>query len=131
MGAAKATVTVQVRERKGTRSISAGIEIVGARNDRAYELSVDQVIVTFGGSLVALDAIDAGAFTVTVDVSNLGGGSHVVRVVVPLPSGATLVATNPAARRRHGDGHGPPAAATLAPSPSPSPTPAAEPSVAP
>jgi YbbR domain-containing protein len=127
-GATKATVTVQVRERKGTRSLSAGIEIVGARDDRAYELSVDRIAVTLGGSLAALDAIDAAAFTVSIDVSDLGEGSHVVRVSVPLPPGVTLVATNPALVGVTVTIHPtPPPPPTL----SPSPTPTVEPSVAP
>lgn len=126
-GATKATVTVQVRERKGTRSLSAGIEIVGARDDRAYELSVDRVAVTLGGSLAALDAVDAATFTVSVDVSDLGEGSHVVRVVVSLPRGVSLVATNPALVGVTVTVHAPPAS----PTPTPTPSPTAEPSVVP
>jgi YbbR domain-containing protein len=126
-GATKATVTVQVRVRKGTRSLSAGIEIVGARDDRAYELSVDRVAVTLGGSLAALDAVDAATFTVSIDVSDLGEGSHVVRVAVSLPPGVSLVATNPALVGVTVTVHTPPAT----PSPTPTASPSAEPSVAP
>jgi YbbR domain-containing protein len=121
--ATKATVTVQVRQRKGTRSLSAGIEIVGAHPDRAYELSVDRVAVTLGGSLAALDTVDAASFTVSIDVSTLGEGSHVVRVVVSLPPGVSLVATNPALVGVTVTVHTPP--------PVPSPSPTIEPSLAP
>jgi len=134
-GATKAKVTVQVRERKGTRSLSAGIRIVGARDDREYLLSVDQVAVTLGGSLAALDAIDAAAFTVSIDVSALGEGSHMVRVVVRLPPGVTLVATNPAlvgvTVTINATPTPTPTPTPPPPTPPPSPTPTVEPSAAP
>jgi YbbR domain-containing protein len=133
-GATKAKVTVEVRERRGTRSLSAGIEIVGARDERAYELSVDRVAVTLGGSLAALDAIDAATFTASIDVSGLGEGSHVVRVAVQLPPGVTLVATNPALVGVTVTVHTPPPTPSPpppAPTPTPTPIPTVEPSVVP
>lgn len=119
----KVTVTVQVRERRGTRSLSAGIVLVGAREDRSYELSTDRVAVTLGGSLAALDAMDAAAFTVSVDVSALGEGSHVVTVIVSLPPGVTVVSRSPAEIGVIVTIHVRPA--------TPTPAPSVEPSVAP
>ena len=62
-------------------------ELTGARGDSTYQLSVDSVSVTLGGPLTTLDAMDAAAFTTSVDVSALAEGSHVVPVIVTPPAG--------------------------------------------
>jgi YbbR domain-containing protein len=119
----RATVTVHLRPIVGTRSLSAGIELTGARGDSTYQLSVDSVSVTLGGPLTTLDAMDAAAFTTSVDVSALAEGSHVVPVIVTPPAGLAVVATDPAQVTVTVTVH--------LPSPEPTPSPSVVPSVAP
>jgi YbbR domain-containing protein len=113
-------VTIALRPTTGTRTISAGIVLAGARLDRTYATSTDRVIVTIGGTVAALSALPGRTFVATADVSTLGPGSHEVGLRVTLPSGLTVVAI------------GPPSVVvtvgvpgTAAPTESPSPTPPA------
>ena len=50
-------VTVKLRPVTGTRTFEAGLVLVGARPDLAYELSTDRVLVTIGGSIADLDRL--------------------------------------------------------------------------
>ncbi len=111
------TVTVAVAEREGTRTLTAGVVLDGVAPDLTYALATGSVLVTLGGPVTSLDAIDATAFTVSVDVSGLAPGSHVVPVTVDVPDGLTLVSVTPARV----------AIQVLAPPPTPSPTPTPQP----
>ena len=113
-------VTIVLRPTTGTRTISAGIVLAGARPDRTYATSTDAVVVTIGGTVADLSAIQGRTFVASADVSELATGSHEVDLRVTLPSGLTVVAI------------GPPQivitvgiAGTPAPTESPSPTPPA------
>jgi YbbR domain-containing protein len=53
------------------------------------------VAATVRGTVSALDAIDAGSLTATLDVSSLGPGDHLVQPTVALPQGVTLVTLSP------------------------------------
>jgi YbbR domain-containing protein len=89
-------VVITLRAVTATRNFSAGIVLSGARSDRTYDLSVDRVIVTLGGSVADLDRLEGRAFDVRAEVGGLGPGVHVVALVANLPAGLALVATSPA-----------------------------------
>jgi YbbR domain-containing protein len=89
-------VVVTLRPVTATRNFAAGIVLSGARSDRTYDLSVDRVIVTVGGSVADLDRLEGRAFDVRAEVGGLGTGNHVVPLVANLPAGLALVATSPA-----------------------------------
>ncbi len=57
-----------------TRTYSAGIVLSGARDDRTYGLSTDSVLVTVGGTVAALDALDPRTLAVVADVDGLAPG---------------------------------------------------------
>ncbi len=116
-------VTAAIGPREGTRTLTAGIVLDGASADLTYALGSGSVLVTLGGPVASLDAIDAGSFTVRVDVADLASGSHVVPVIVDVPDELTLVSVTP-----------PRIAVEViapAPTPTPSPPPTAEPSLGP
>jgi YbbR domain-containing protein len=89
------SVTVVVRPIAATRDYSAGLVLSGARDDRTYSLSTDSVIVTLGGTVAALDALDPRSYALIVDVDGLGPGVHKVTFRVSLPADVKLVAASP------------------------------------
>jgi YbbR domain-containing protein len=95
LGPGTVSVTVHLTPITATETFSAGIVLSGARDDRLYSLSVDQILVTIGGSPAALAGIDGQTFAVTVDVDGLAPGSHVVTPTVNLPASLTLVGLSP------------------------------------
>ncbi|HEY0444038.1 MAG TPA: CdaR family protein [Candidatus Limnocylindrales bacterium] len=88
-------VTVKIRPVTATRSFSAGIALVGARSDRTYVLSTDQVLVTLGGSIGDLDRMQGQTFDVQAEVGGLGPGTHDVKITANLPAGLALVGASP------------------------------------
>jgi YbbR domain-containing protein len=115
------SVRVTIRAVSATRDYSAGVVLAGARADRQYELAVNSVLVTVGGSVVDLDRLDGAAFTVSANVAGLDVGEHEVPIAVNLPVGLSLHAVSP-----------PRVAVTIraAPAVSPSPGPDVQPSPA-
>ena len=119
LGVEQVRVTIVIRPRAGTRTFEAGIQIVNGSPDLAYQPAVDRVLVTVGGTLEALDALDPTRITARLDVAGLGAGTAAVPVVVQLPDGVSLVAASPETVSVT-------ATAVAAPTPSPAPTPAFE-----
>jgi len=95
LGPGTATVTVHLTPVTGSETFSAGIVLSGARDDRLYSLSIDQILVTLGGSPAALAGIQGQTFAVTVDVDGLAPGPHVLTPTVNLPASLTLIALSP------------------------------------
>lgn len=94
-GADEVTVTIGVRAVTGTRSFEVGVRTVGVRPDLSYEVAVDRVLITVGGSTADLDRLIGATLTVDLDVSSLGPGTSDVTVTAALPAGVTLVAASP------------------------------------
>jgi len=95
LGSSDVQVTVHLRAITGTRSFTAGMVLSGARDDRTYALSTDQVLVTLGGTMSDLAGLQGSGFILTVDVDGLGPGTHEVVPRVTLPAGVNLVALSP------------------------------------
>jgi YbbR domain-containing protein len=95
VGAGTVSVTVHLTPVSASQTFSAGILLAGARDDRLYSLSVDQLLVTLGGSPAALAAIQGQSFSVTVDVDGLAPGVHVLTPTVNLPASLTLIGVAP------------------------------------
>jgi YbbR domain-containing protein len=89
------TVSVNLQAVAETRAFTAGPVLSGARDDRTYTLSTDTVLVTLGGTVAALDALDSRSFVVILDVDGLGPGAHPVKVRVSLPADVQAVAVSP------------------------------------
>jgi YbbR domain-containing protein len=90
------SVTIKIRPVTGTRTFSAGLQLLGANNALQYALSTDRVLVTIGGSTADLDRLSGATLVVDLDVAGLKPGVHAVPVTANLPAGTTLVAANPA-----------------------------------
>ncbi len=95
VGSNAVSVTVHLTPISASQTFSAGILLSGARDDRLYSLSVDQILVTLGGSPAALGGIQAQSFSVTVDVDGLAPGAHVLTPTVNLPASLTLIGLAP------------------------------------
>ena len=63
--------------------------------DLAYRPAIDRVLLTVGGTLEALDAVDPTKIAALVDVAGLGPGTTAVPVSARLPAGVSLVAASP------------------------------------
>lgn len=95
VGPGTVAVTVHMSAIRATQTFSAGILLSGARDDRLYSLSVDQLLVTLGGTPAALAGVQGQSFSVTVDVDGLAPGIHVLTPTVTLPASLTLVGLAP------------------------------------
>jgi YbbR domain-containing protein len=93
--AAEPTVVVQIRETVATRTLLLGLACTGAPSGSACLPHTQEVAATVSGTVSALDAIDAGDLTATLDVTGLGPGDHLVQPTVALPQGVTLVTLSP------------------------------------
>jgi YbbR domain-containing protein len=89
-------VTIKIRPVTGTRTFSAGLQLLGPSSDLTYALSTDRVLVTIGGSTADLDRLSGATLVVDLDVAGLKPGVHPVPVTANLPAGTTLVAATPA-----------------------------------
>jgi YbbR domain-containing protein len=90
------SVTIDIRPVTGTRTFSAGLQLLGANAELRYTLSTDRVLVTIGGSTADLDRLSGAELVVDLDVTGLKPGIHDVPVTANLPAGTTLVAASPA-----------------------------------
>jgi YbbR domain-containing protein len=95
LGVEQVRVSITIRPRSGTRTFEVGTEIVNGSPDLEYRPAVDRVLLTVGGTLEALDAVNPTSLTARLDVAGLGPGTSAVPVTFRLPPGVTLVAASP------------------------------------
>jgi YbbR domain-containing protein len=95
LGDGQVQVTVTLREVTGSRSFSVGLALVGTDPQYTYGVAPDQVLITVGGPLGALDAVAADQLVAQIDVAGVGPGAAQLGYTVALPPGVTLVAGSP------------------------------------
>lgn len=95
LGVDQVRVTITIRPRTGTRTFEAGVQVVNGGPDLAYRPAIDRVLLTVGGTLEALDAVDPGRIAALLDVAGLGPGTTAVPVTARLPAGVSFVAASP------------------------------------
>ena len=95
LGVDQVRVTITIRPRTGTRTFEAGVEVVNGGPDLAYRPAIDRVLLTVGGTLEALDAVDPTRIAARLDVAGLRPGTALVPVTARLPAGVTLVSASP------------------------------------
>lgn len=96
VGDAQINVTITLRPVTATRTFSAGVRLIGAGRGLSYDVDVDRLLVTIGGSVADLDRLSGSALVADLDVSGLQPGTTTVPVTFQLPTGATLVSATPA-----------------------------------
>jgi YbbR domain-containing protein len=116
LGVDQVRVTITIRPRTGTRTFEAGVLVINGGADLAYRPAVDRVLLTVGGTLEALDAVDPAEIAALVDVAGLAPGTTTVPVSARLPAGVSLVAASP-----------PEVTVTVTVTPVPTPNPTASP----
>ena len=89
-------VHVSVRAITESRSFTAGIVLAGARADRTYTLSVQQALLTIGGSPGDLDRLSGATLALTANVAGLDIGVHQVQLTITVQAGLTVLAISPA-----------------------------------
>ena len=93
---AQVGIHVFVRAITESRTFNAGIVITGTRPDRTYDLSLDQALVTIGGSPADLDRLSGATLTVSANVADLDTGVHSVTLALSVQAGLTVLAISPA-----------------------------------
>ena len=89
-------VVVTIAEETGTRSFAVAVVTDTPQLPTAqYTLGTNQVQVTLGGPISALNAVDAASLTAHVAVSALGAGTSTVDITFEPPSGLQLVDITP------------------------------------
>jgi YbbR domain-containing protein len=88
-------VHVFVRAVTESRTFNAGIVATGARADRTYSLSVEQALLTIGGSPADLDRLSGSTLTLSANVADLEIGTHQVALTIALQAGMTVAAISP------------------------------------
>jgi YbbR domain-containing protein len=88
-------VVVTLRPKTGTRTIEAGLGLVGESADRTYRLSVEQAQVVIGGSQADIDRFQPEFFQLDVPVAGLSPGIHNVTIEADLPAGVRLESVSP------------------------------------
>jgi YbbR domain-containing protein len=89
-------VHVFVRAVTASRTFNAGIVINGRRADRSYALSLQQALLTIGGSPADLDRLSGATLVVSAEVADLDIGSHQVTLTISVQAGLTVVSISPA-----------------------------------
>jgi YbbR domain-containing protein len=112
LGVTTVRVTVSIRPQVGTRSFQVGVSLRNADPATRYDLGAGQVVVTIGGPIGPLNALDGATLVAIVDVAGLGAGAHPVAPEVAVPPGLTVAALSP-----------PEVSVTVTPPSSPSPPP--------
>ena len=69
-------MTLDLTEDTGSRSYELGLALRNADPTTTYDVAVDRVIVTVGGPLSGLDAIDASSLAASLNVAGLDPGTH-------------------------------------------------------
>jgi YbbR domain-containing protein len=95
ISASRITVRAELSAVRGSATFGIGVRLAGARADRTYDLSTDQVSLTLGGNVATLDGVDASSLVAVADVGGLGIGSYTVRLSVQPPGGTTVVSISP------------------------------------
>jgi YbbR domain-containing protein len=95
VGDEKVVVTISLRPVTGTRTFSAGLQLKRARSDLTYDVRVEKVLLTIGGSTADLDRLSGSTIVAELDVTGLGSGTVDVPVTANVPAGTTLVAAIP------------------------------------
>ena len=88
-------VTITLRPVTATRTYEVGLDLIGARPDRAYSMSTDRVLITLGGSVADLDRLQGANLLATLDVADLDPGTTSVTVAMDLPAGVAFVSASP------------------------------------
>lgn len=93
--AAAPTITVQIREIIGTRTLLLGLVCSGAPSLSACLPAIAQVAAIVSGTVSDLDALDVADLTAVLDVVGLDPGDHLVQPSIALPEGVTLLTVSP------------------------------------
>jgi YbbR domain-containing protein len=96
LDAQEVTVTIGVQAVTASRTFEVGLRTIGVRPEYDYQLAVDRLLLTVGGSPADLDRIVGATLAADLDVSALGPGTTDVTVGATLPNGITLVGASPA-----------------------------------
>jgi YbbR domain-containing protein len=88
-------VHVFVRAVTQSRTFNAGIVLSGQQANRTYTLSIDQTLVTIGGSPASLDTLSGATLVVTANVAGLDVGAHEVTMTLSVQAGLSVLAISP------------------------------------
>jgi YbbR domain-containing protein len=94
-GPPSVTVSIEVAPDEGTRTVEVGTALTGTRADQTYRLEDPSVSIVVGGTVEALDGLDAAGLVVDVPVGDLDAGTHEIAPVLRLPDGVAAQRVTP------------------------------------
>jgi YbbR domain-containing protein len=94
-GEPRVTVSIDVEPDEGTRAVELGAALTGTRADRTYRLEDPAIKVVLGGTIDALDGVDAAGLVIDVPVGELDIGTHEVEPRLELPDGVAMERVTP------------------------------------
>lgn len=124
--AVEVTLTVDVAEALGSRTLSVGVICSNAPDGGSCTPTLDSLSVTVEGPIPLLNQLTPEQLTPTVSVLGFPPGTHNIEPIFALPPGIDLLSVTPATVTVTVE-----AAATPSPPPIPTPTPTAIPTTAP
>jgi YbbR domain-containing protein len=89
-------VLITLKAEAGTRTFAAGLVPSGQQPELDYRYSALGALVVVAGPLADLDRLDPTNFTVPLDVSGLGVGTHQLTPAPNLQAGLRLLTVDPA-----------------------------------
>lgn len=95
VGESRVSVAITLRPVTATRTFDAGYRLIGAGAGLSYNVDVDRILVTIGGSVADLDRLSGTALVVDLDVAGLEPGTETVTGSLALPAGTTVVSMSP------------------------------------
>lgn len=96
IGSKTVHVTITLKAETGTRTLKAGIVVIGRDAANEYTFSTLNADVTLAGPLADLDRLDPATFTIPIDVAGLAPGVHEVVPSLNLQAGLRLLSVDPA-----------------------------------
>ena len=94
-GEPRVQVSIEVAPDAGSRTVELGAALTGARPEVTYHIEDPEVSVVLGGTIDALDALDAAGLVANVPVEGLESGTHEVAPVLELPDGVEVLGMTP------------------------------------
>jgi YbbR domain-containing protein len=88
-------VSIEVAPDAGSRTVELGASLTGIRPEVSYRLEDSALSVVLGGTVDALDALDAAGLVANVPVEDLDAGTHEVKPVLELPDGVEVLRMTP------------------------------------
>lgn len=95
VGDARVQVTVQIKAIPSSAVLMVAPKVTGAATTTQVRLNVSSINVTLQGAAATLKNLQPKDIAITVNVTGLSAGSHVITPIIDLPTGVTVQTITP------------------------------------